>query len=59
MQAIPLLIQASIAIIILPLNAIREKQLLKIQAIPGANPVFIYAEVIKAHANIPKHIKAG
>jgi len=30
MQAIPLLIQASVTIIILPLNAIREEQLLKI-----------------------------
>ena len=59
MQAIPLLVRASVTIIILPLNVIREEQLLKIRAIPGANPVFICAEVIKAHADILKHIKAG
>ena len=59
MQAIPLLIRASVAIIVLPLNAIGEEQLLKIRAIPGANPVFVCAEVIKAHADILKHIKAG
>ena len=59
MQAIPLLIRASVAIIVLPLNAIGEEQLLKIQAIPGSNPVFICAEVVKAHADILKHIKAG
>jgi len=44
---------------VLPLNIIREEQLLKIWAIPGVNPVFIYAEVIKAYADILKHIKAG
>jgi hypothetical protein len=59
MQAIPLLVRASVAIIVLPLNAIGEEQLLKIRAIPGANPVFVCAEVIKAHADILKHIKAG
>jgi len=59
MQAILLLIQASVAIIILPLNIIREEQLLKIWAILEVNPVFIYAEVIKAYADILKHIKAG
>jgi len=59
MQAIPLLIQGSITIIILPLNAIKKKQLLKIWAIPGVNPIFIYAEVIKAYIDILKHIKAG
>jgi superfamily II DNA helicase RecQ len=32
---------------------------LKIRAILGANPVFVCAEVIKAHADILKHIKAG
>ena len=59
MQAILLLIRASITIIILPLNVIGEEQLLKIRAIPGANPIFVYAEVIKAYTNILKHIKAG
>jgi len=59
MQAILLLIRASIAIIVLPLNAIGEEQLLKIRAILGANPVFICAEVIKAYADILKYIKAG
>jgi len=59
MQAIPLLIRASIAIIVLPLNTIKEEQLLKIRAILGANPIFIYAEVIKAHTDILKYIKAG
>jgi hypothetical protein len=59
MQVIPLLIRASVTIIILPLNAIREEQLLKIWAILGANPVFVYAEVIKAYMDILKHIKAG
>ena len=59
MQAIPLLIRASVAIIVLPLNVIGEEQLLKIRAILGANPVFIYAEVIKAYTDILKHIKAG
>ena len=43
----------------LPLNAIREEQLLKIWAILGVNPVFIYVEVIKAYTDILKHIKAG
>ena len=43
----------------MPLNIIGEKQLLKIQAIPGANPVFIYTEVIKAHTDILKYIKVG
>ena len=43
----------------LPLNAIGEEQLLKIQAIPGANPVFVCVEVIKAYGDILKHIKAG
>ena len=55
MQVIPLLIQASIAIIVLPLNT----KLLKIQAIPGVNPIFVCTEVIKVYANILKHIKAG
>ena len=59
MQAILLLVQASVTIIILPLNAIREEQLLKIWAILGVNPVFIYIEVIKAYIDILKHIKAG
>jgi len=59
MQAILLLIQASITIIILPLNAIKEEQLLKIRAILKANPIFIYAEVIKAYIDILKYIKAG
>jgi len=59
MQAIPLLIWAFITIIVLPLNAIREEQLLKIRAILGVNPVFIYAEVIKVYADILKYIKAG
>ena len=59
MQAIPLLIRASVAIIVLPLNVIREGQLLKIRAILGANPVFICAEVIKVYADILKYIKAG
>ena len=59
MQVIPLLIQASIAIIVLPLNTIREEQLLKIWAILKANPVFIYTEVIKAHIDILKYIKVG
>ena len=59
MQATPLLIWASIAIIVLPLNIIKEEQLLKIWAILEVNPVFIYTEVIKAHADILKHIKAG
>jgi len=58
-QAIPLLIRASITIIVLPLNIIKEEQLLKIQAILEINPVFVYAEVIKAHMDILKHIKAG
>ena len=43
----------------LPLNTIGEEQLLKIWAILGANPIFIYVEVIKAHMDILKHIKAG
>jgi len=43
----------------LPLNVIREEQLLKIRAILGVNPVFIYAEVIKVYIDILKHIKAG
>ena len=43
----------------LPLNAIREEQLLKIRAILGANPVFIYAEVIKVYIDILKYIKVG
>ena len=59
MQAIPLLVRASVTIIILPLNVIKEEQLLKIQAILGVNPVFIYAEVIKAYTDILKYIKAG
>ena len=59
MQVIPLLVWASIAIIVLPLNVIGEEQLLKIRAILGANPVFICAEVIKAYADILKYIKAG
>lgn len=59
MQAILLLIRASVAIIVLPLNVIGEEQLLKIRAILGVNPVFVCAEVIKAHVDILKHIKAG
>jgi len=59
MQAIPLLIRASITIIMLFLNAIGEKQLLKIQAILGANPIFVCVEVIKVYIDILKHIKAG
>jgi len=59
MQAIPLLIWASITIIILPLNTIKEKQLLKIQAILRVNPIFICAEVIKVYTDILKYIKAG
>ena len=43
----------------LPLNAIREEQLLNIWAILGSNPVFICTEVVKAHADILKYIKAG
>jgi hypothetical protein len=43
----------------LPLNVIGEEQLLKIWAILGVNPVFIYVEVIKVYADILKHIKAG
>ena len=43
----------------LPLNIIREEQLLKIWAILGSNPVFIYIEVVKAHTDILKHIKTG
>jgi len=43
----------------LPLNAIKEEQLLKIQAILGANPIFIYMEVIKEYIDILKYIKAG
>ena len=43
----------------LPLNVIREEQLLKIRAILGLNPVFIYAEVVKAYTDILKYIKAG
>ena len=58
-QAILLLVRASITIIILPLNVIREEQLLKIRAILGVNPVFIYTEVIKAYTDIIKYIKAG
>ena len=58
-QAILLLIRASVAIIVLPLNTIGKEQLLKIQAIPRANPIFIYIEVIKVYADILKHIKAG
>jgi hypothetical protein len=41
------------------LNAIRKEQLLKIRAILGLNPVFIYAEVVKAYVDILKYIKAG
>ena len=59
MQAILLLVRASVTIIILPLNTIREGQLLKIRAILGANPIFIYMEVIKAYIDILKYIKAG
>ena len=59
MQAIPLLIRASVVIIVLPLNAIGEEQLLKIQKIRGASPVFICADVVKRHADILKHIKEG
>ena len=58
-QAIPLLIRASVTIIILPLNAVREEQLLKIQAILGLNPIFIYTEVVKAYIDILKYIKVG
>ena len=32
---------------------------MKIWAILGLNPVFIYTEVVKAHADVLKHIKAG
>jgi len=43
----------------LPLNIIKEKQLLKIRAILGVNPIFICVEVIKVYIDILKHIKAG
>ena len=59
MQAIPLLIRASVAIIVLFLNVIKKEQLLKIRAILEVNPVFVYVEVIKAYMDILKHIKAG
>ena len=59
MQAIPLLIRASVIIIILPLNTIKEEQLLKIRAILKINPIFVYVEVIKAYIDILKYIKAG
>jgi len=59
MQAIPLLIQASVTIIMLLLNTIREEQLLKIWAILRLNPVFICAEVVKVYIDILKRIKAG
>ena len=41
------------------LNIIKEEQLLKIWAILGINPIFVYAEVIKVYMDILKHIKAG
>jgi len=59
MQAIPLLIRASIVIIVLLLNAIKKEQLLKIRAILRLNPIFIYAEVVKVYIDILKRIKAG
>ncbi len=33
--------------------------MLKIWAIPGANPVFVCVKVIKVHVDILKYIKAG
>jgi len=44
---------------VLPLNIIKEEQLLKIWAILKVNPIFVCAEVIKIYIDILKYIKAG